>query len=90
VQAIIAGRPDMAILDIGMPGLNGYEAAEKIRATPGLEGLMLIALTGWGGDLDRYRSKRAGFDAHLTKPAGLDDIRRLIAGLGAGTRASGA
>ena len=79
LRRIVAGRPDLAILDIGMPGLNGYEVAEKIRATPGMDGVMLVALTGWGGELDRTRSRQAGFDAHLTKPAGLAELDRLLA-----------
>jgi len=78
VRHIGAMRPDVAILDIGMPGLNGYEVARKIKASPGLEHTLLVALTGWGGDLDRSRSKEAGFDAHLTKPAGLDELDRVI------------
>ncbi|HBI71012.1 MAG TPA: hybrid sensor histidine kinase/response regulator, partial [Massilia sp.] len=59
-------RPDLAILDIGMPSLNGYEVARAIRAMPGNDAIMLAALTGWGGELDRERSKTSGFDAHLT------------------------
>jgi CheY-like chemotaxis protein len=69
----------MAILDIGMPGLNGYEVARAVRDTPDLQATVLVALTGWGGELDRERSGAAGFDAHLTKPAGVDEINRLIA-----------
>jgi len=81
VDRIRAIRPDMAILDIGMPGMNGYEVAGAVRGTPGLQDVVLVALTGWGGELDRERSSTAGFDAHLTKPAGLDEINRLIAGV---------
>ena len=77
-ERIIATRPDMAILDIGMPGLNGYEVARKIRATPGVEGTVLVALTGWGSEPDRRRATEAGFDAHLTKPAGLEELNRVI------------
>ncbi|WP_288381295.1 PAS domain S-box protein [uncultured Massilia sp.] len=79
LEHITADRPDMAILDIGMPGLNGYEVARTIRATPGMDGTVLVALTGWGGELDRSRSKEAGFDAHLTKPASVDELERMIA-----------
>jgi PAS domain S-box-containing protein len=78
VRRIVETRPDMAILDIGMPGLTGYEVARKIRTLPGLEQTVLVALTGWGGELDRRRSTAAGFDAHLTKPAGLDELSRII------------
>ncbi|MDN4036430.1 PAS domain S-box protein [Massilia sp. YIM B02443] len=81
LHRIDAIHPDVAILDIGMPGLNGYEVAQQVRATPGRRDTILIALTGWGGELDRSRSGAAGFDAHLTKPAGLDELDRLIAGI---------
>ena len=81
LHRIDAIEPDVAILDIGMPGLNGYEVAQQVRATPGRRDTILIALTGWGGELDRSRSGAAGFDAHLTKPAGLDELDRLIAGI---------
>ena len=80
LQAIGALAPDVAILDIGMPGLNGYEVARQARLQPGGEQTMLIALTGWGGELDRSRSSDAGFDAHLTKPASLDALEELLAG----------
>jgi len=72
-------RPDLAILDIGMPSLNGYEVARAIRATPANDAIMLAALTGWGGELDRERSKSSGFDAHLTKPAAAGDLERILA-----------
>jgi len=78
LRRIVALRPDLAILDIGMPGLNGYEVARKVRAIPGTGNMVLVALTGWGGELDRERSKEAGFDAHLTKPAAMDDLERLL------------
>ncbi len=81
-------RPDLAILDIGMPSLNGYEVARAIRAMPGNEDIMLAALTGWGGELDRERSKTSGFDAHLTKPAAAGDLERIL-GLAAARRKIG-
>lgn len=80
LRTILERKPDLAILDIGMPGLNGYEVAEKVRAAPDTQAVVLVALTGWGGQHDRDRSQAAGFDAHLTKPAGMEDIRRLVAG----------
>ena len=81
-------RPDLAILDIGMPSLNGFEVARAIRAMPGNEDIMLAALTGWGGELDRERSKTSGFDAHLTKPAAAGDLERIL-GLAAARRKIG-
>jgi CheY-like chemotaxis protein len=61
-------RPDVALLDIGMPRANGYEVARHIRGQPWGRGMVLIALTGWGQESDRRRSHEAGFDSHLTKP----------------------
>ncbi|MFB9242908.1 PAS domain-containing protein [Massilia antarctica] len=76
-------RPEVAFLDIGMPGLNGYETAQRLRAMTHLEPLVLVALTGWGDDNDRARSKAAGFDHHLIKPANLEAVERLLADLAA-------
>jgi PAS domain S-box-containing protein len=73
-------RPDVAILDIGLPGMSGYELAARIRAVPGLEGLRLFALTGYGQASDAARTKEAGFDVHLVKPI---EMKRLLALLGA-------
>ena len=61
-------RPDVILLDIGLPKLNGYATAERIRAQPGGERVVLIALTGWGQEEARLRSRASGFDAHLVKP----------------------
>jgi PAS domain S-box-containing protein len=61
-------RPDIVLLDIGMPGIDGYEACRRIRQGPAGEGMRIIALTGWGQDDDRRKSARAGFDGHLVKP----------------------
>jgi CheY-like chemotaxis protein len=72
-------KPDIAILDIGMPELNGYDAARRIREHASGKNLVLIALTGWGQDEDRQRSREAGFDGHLAKPASYAAIAKLIA-----------
>jgi PAS domain S-box-containing protein len=76
-----AYRPEIVFLDIGMPRMNGYEVAAAFRTTPGLADAVLIALTGWGTQEDRLRSRQAGFDHHLTKPANPAVLSRLIAGL---------
>jgi CheY-like chemotaxis protein len=71
-------RPDVMLLDIGLPRLDGYEAARRIRALPHGEGITLIALTGWGQAEDRARSSEAGFDHHLVKPVDLATLAALI------------
>jgi PAS domain S-box-containing protein len=72
-------RPQTALLDIGLPDLNGYELARRMRALPGGAGLTLIATTGWGQDKDRQRAFEAGFDHHLTKPVDVEQLRGLLA-----------
>jgi CheY-like chemotaxis protein len=76
-------KPDVALLDIGMPKSNGYEVARQIRAVPGGEGVLLIAITGWAQDADKARSRAAGFDHHLAKPI---EPEALIELLGAASR----
>jgi signal transduction histidine kinase len=74
-------RPEVALLDIGMPKMDGYEVARRIRAQPWGQGITLVALTGWGQDSDRRRSQEAGFDSHLVKPLDLDKLTELLAAL---------
>ncbi|WP_052417637.1 hybrid sensor histidine kinase/response regulator [Cellvibrio mixtus] len=74
-------KPHIAFLDIGMPGMDGYETAAEIRKIDGLEGMVLVALTGWGAEEDKSRSREAGFNNHLIKPAQLDAIESLLATL---------
>ena len=71
-------RPDMIVLDLGMPTVDGYEAARKIRSEPWSNGVVLVALTGWGQEEDRVRAKAAGFDFHLTKPAHPESLVKLL------------
>jgi signal transduction histidine kinase/CheY-like chemotaxis protein len=70
--------PDVMLLDIGMPGLNGYETASRVRALHGGDGVRLIALTGWGQPADRAHATDAGFDHHLTKPIDHDQLAGLL------------
>jgi CheY-like chemotaxis protein/two-component sensor histidine kinase len=70
--------PDVALLDIGMPKLDGYEVARRIRAQPWGRRITLVALTGWGQESDRRRSGEAGFDSHLVKPLDLDKLTELL------------
>jgi len=74
-------RPRVAFLDIGMPGMSGYDTARAIRAMEELDGVVLVALTGWGAESDRQRSSEAGFDHHLTKPVQLAVVEELLARL---------
>jgi len=74
-------KPDVVLLDIGMPGMDGYEVARALRSMPELGRAVLVAVTGWGGPEDRLKSKKAGFDEHLTKPVDISMIELLLATL---------
>jgi PAS domain S-box-containing protein len=78
-------RPDVVLLDIGLPKLNGYEAARRIREQPWGRHPVMIAVTGWGQEEDRRRSHEAGFDHHLVKPVDPNALMRLLTELRAGT-----
>ncbi|HET9295529.1 MAG TPA: ATP-binding protein, partial [Candidatus Binatia bacterium] len=80
-QAAERSHPDVIVLDLAMPELNGYDAARKIREQPWGKQVVLIALTGWGQQRDRHRTKEAGFDAHLTKPVKYEAILELLGNL---------
>jgi len=73
--------PEVALLDIGMPLVDGYEVARRIRAQEWGKSVTLVALTGWGQESDRRRSREAGFDTHLVKPLDLDRLTALLAQL---------
>lgn len=70
--------PDVIFLDLGMPGMSGYQVASAIRADARYAAVRLVALTGWGGETDRERTTQAGFDAHLTKPATVEAIEQVL------------
>jgi len=70
--------PDVVFLDLGMPGMSGYDVAVAIRHEPRYAQVRLVALTGWGGEADRARTREAGFDAHLTKPATVEAIEEVL------------
>jgi CheY-like chemotaxis protein len=78
VRTAERSHPDVIVLDLAMPELNGYDAARKIRQEPWGKDVVLIALTGWGQQRDRHRTKEAGFDAHLTKPIKYEAILELL------------
>jgi CheY-like chemotaxis protein len=71
-------QPDVMFLDIGLPGLSGYEVAQQLRSDSNIKGLILVALTGWGSEEDRRRARTAGFDYHLTKPVEIEKLQRLL------------
>lgn len=71
-------QPEAVFLDIGLPGMDGYEVAERLRELPQAKDAVLIAITGYGQEDDRQRSRRAGIDHHLVKPVAPDTLRSLI------------
>ncbi len=78
IEAAKTFRPELVLLDIGLPGLDGYEVAMRLREMPGGEDMLIVAVTGYGQEEDRRRSKEAGFDEHLLKPPALDILRTLF------------
>ena len=74
-------NPEIILMDLGMPIMNGYEAAQRILERPGRAQIMLIALTGWGQEADRHRTQAAGFQHHLTKPVNVEQLQKLITAL---------
>jgi PAS domain S-box-containing protein len=79
LEAVGSQRPHVVLLDLGMPGMSGYEVAQHLREDPACAGITLVALTGWGQDEDRRRTQAAGFDHHLVKPVGLAALEELLA-----------
>jgi CheY-like chemotaxis protein len=78
VQAAATFLPDVACLDIGMPTIDGYEVARRIREQPWGKSITLVAITGWGGDGDKKRAQEAGFDHHLTKPVNFAELKGVL------------
>jgi CheY-like chemotaxis protein len=78
VQAARAFHPEVVLCDLGLPGMNGFEVAAELRRDPETASAQLIAVTGYGRDEDRRRSKEAGFDLHLTKPVDPAKLRQLL------------
>jgi PAS domain S-box-containing protein len=79
LDVAVAFRPEVVLLDIGMPGMDGYEVARRLRSRPEFAATRLVALTGWGQQQDRMRSQEAGFDRHLVKPVDPEVVRGLLA-----------
>jgi two-component system CheB/CheR fusion protein len=78
IQAAQASVPDVVLLDIGLPGMDGYTVASQLRKLPGMDKALLVAVTGYGRDEDRRRSQEAGFDQHLVKPVDIDQLQQLL------------
>ena len=81
LDALDAFRPAAVFLDLGMPGMDGYQTARQIRLRDGTRALKLIALTGWGQDSDRRQTEAAGFNQHLVKPADVETLQAVLASL---------
>jgi DNA-binding response OmpR family regulator len=79
LKAALDFRPNVALLDLGLPGLDGFEVAKRLRHEGVLNGIVLIAMTGYGHESDRQRSLDAGFDHHLVKPAAFGKLRQILA-----------
>ena len=85
VEMAAAYKPDVILLDIGLPKMNGYRACEAIRKQPWARNIVIVALTGWGQEEDRRKSKEAGFDGHMVKPVDHADLMTLLGELDVGT-----
>jgi CheY-like chemotaxis protein len=80
LEAAASFIPEAALVDIGLPVMDGYELAERIRRRPGLQGTRIVAVSGYSQDADRLRSARAGFVAHLVKPVRLEQVHQILQG----------
>jgi CheY-like chemotaxis protein len=78
LQLVRDERPDVALIDLGLPGLDGFEVARRIRSMIGRDGIFLVALTGYGADEDRLRTEEAGFDVHFVKPVDTAELAKLL------------
>jgi CheY-like chemotaxis protein len=79
LAAVVETTPQVVLLDIGMPGMDGYEVARRLRQTPGFDSTPIVALTGFGSAEDHRRSREAGFNQHLTKPVDPEALLDLLA-----------
>jgi two-component system CheB/CheR fusion protein len=89
LEAARAHKPDAILLDIALPGLNGYQVAERLRATPDTQNIVLVATTGYGQDEDRARAAQSGFDHHLVKPIDPDVLAGLLTAIAVHIKVSG-
>jgi len=80
-RSLVESRPDAILLDIGLPGIDGYEVARALRAEPVFARTVLVSVSGYGREEDRRRARAAGFDGHLLKPVAVEDLRRVLVDL---------
>jgi len=85
LEAALDYRPNVVLLDIGLPGLNGFAVAKLLRQQPALQNAVLVAVTGYGQESDRQRSLQAGFDHHLVKPGDFGKVLQILASVSAPT-----
>ena len=78
VETVLSFQPDVILMDISLPGIDGYEAARRIRAVPGGERMVMVAVTGWGDDQDRLLAERAGYNHHVVKPVRYEELRKYV------------
>jgi len=90
LRAVAALAPDVVLSDLGLPSLDGYEFARRLRQQPGFGRVLLVALSGYGREEDKRRSLEAGFDHHLVKPPDMDVLQALLAGVAAASAEQGA
>ena len=89
LEAAAEHRPEVVLLDIGLPKLSGHDVCRRIRAESWGKDIVVIALTGWGQEEDRRKSQEAGFDGHLVKPVDYDELLELLSSLTNGARKAG-
>lgn len=79
LEAALAERPDVVLLDLGLPGMDGFEVAERLRAAPGGDALLIVAVTAFRGESHRLRALECGFDKYLMKPVDIETLRLVLA-----------
>jgi CheY-like chemotaxis protein len=88
IAAVEKHRPEVVLLDIGLPKLSGHDVCRHVREQSWGKDIVVIALTGWGQEEDRRKSQEAGFDGHLVKPVNYDELLELLSSLANGARSS--
>jgi CheY-like chemotaxis protein len=81
LEAAVEYQPDLVLMDVGMPGMDGYEVARRLRQQPRLQDVVIVAMTGYGQESDREQAQKAGFDHHLVKPVKSEELQEVLARL---------